>query len=261
MSFIVNLIYQKILALNFQNPLVYIDTFIASFLIVGFLVYLHRFPSFRVVLGTLFLFGSSLALFISGFLFTSLVLGIASFWVLISLPLIFAPEIRHYLEKLGRFQFLKIPQVTEKQRQQIFIRNLIDAVFELAEKKIGGLIVIARKTGIGETIETGVLLDAKFGSKILQSIFFPKSPLHDGAVVIKNGRIIAASCLLPIHGEVKLDSPFGTRHKSGLAITQDTDVVVIIISEQRGEVSLAENGKLDVNLNRIELLNKLIKLL
>lgn len=261
MSFIANLIYQKILALNFQSPLVYIDTFIASFLVVGFLVYLHRFPSFRVVLGTLFLFGSSLALFISGLLFTSLVLGFASFWILISLPLIFSEEVRHYLGKIGRFNFLHSLLMLKSKKNEEFIRNLVSTLYELAEREIGATIVIERKTGLGQTIDTGIIVNANFGSKLLQTIFSKKSPLHDGAVVIRNGRIIAASCLLPIHGGIKLDPPFGTRHRSGLAITQDTDAVVLIVSEQRGEVSLAENGKLEVNLNRPALTQKLESLL
>lgn len=245
--------------LDLSNPLVALDLLVAIFLIIGALVYISRFPVFRVVLGTLFLFGCSLVFLFGGFLLTALVFGVVANLILISLPLIFAPEIRHYLEKLGRFSFLKVFQT--KQENEQFIRNVIESVFELAEKKIGALIVIARHTGLGETIESGVTIDAKFGSKILQSIFFPKSILHDGAVVIKDDRILAAGCLLPIHNEVKLDSPFGTRHKSGLSITQDTDAVVIIVSEQRGEVSLAQNSKLEVNLDRILLSERLQKLL
>ncbi len=260
MTGIVNLISNRLIGLDFTQPLAYIDLFLALFLVVGFLLYLRRFPAFRVVLGVVFLFACSAAFFLLGFILTALVFGIASNLVLISLPLVFAPEIRHYLEKLGRFSFLKIPLITEKQRKDDFIINLVGAVYEMAERKIGASIVIARKTGLGETIETGISLDAKFGSKLLQTIFSPKSPLHDGAIVILGDRIAAAKCLLPIHSEIKLDPPFGTRHKSSLAITQDTDAVVIIISEQRGEVSLAENGKLAVNLERAKLLERLHQL-
>ncbi|QQG43065.1 MAG: DNA integrity scanning protein DisA nucleotide-binding domain protein [Candidatus Daviesbacteria bacterium] len=261
MTSLYNLLVDRLSHLDFTNPLSLLDLIIAISLIVGTLVYLSRFSVFRVVLGTLFLFGCAILFLLGGFLLTGLLFVLVANLILISLPLIFAPEVRHYLEKLGRFPFLHLPSVTTTQKTQYFVRNLVGAVYELAERKTGALIVLARKAGLGETIETGVIIDAKFGSKLLSTIFFNKSPLHDGAVVIKNSRILAASCLLPLRGEVKLDPPFGTRHKSGLSLTQDTDAVVIIISEQRGEVSLAENGKLEINLDRGTLIQKLNKLL
>lgn len=261
MSFFVNLIRSRLLALDFTNPLTYFDFVLALFLIVGFLVYIRKFPLFRVVLGIIFLLALVLIFFIAGFIFTALVIGLASGLILFSLPLIVAPEIRHYLEKLGRFPFLKVLKVSEDGKNRSFIRNLTDAVFDLAGHKIGAIIVIQRKTGLGATIETGVIINAKFSSKLLQSIFFKDSPLHDGAVVIHDGKIFAAACLLPIDSDVKLDPPFGIRHKSGLAITRDTDAVSLIISEQRGEVSLAENGKFYPNLGRAQVLEKLTQLL
>lgn len=261
MTGLLNIISRKLSSVDFSNPLTFVDLAIAILLVLGFLFYLKKFPVFRVVLGILFLFLCSLAFLLIGFIYTALVFGIVSNLILISLPLIFAPEIRHYLEKLGRFPFLKIPKITSKQKKIIFINHLVDAVFELTEEKMGGTVVIVRKTGIGETIETGTLVDALFSSKLLKNIFFPKSPLHDGAVIIQNERIIAAGCLLPISSEVKLDIPFGTRHKSGLAITKDTDAVVLMISEQRNEVSLAENGKLKSGIEKPELAERLMKLL
>ena len=261
MTGLLNIISRRLSSVDFSNPLTFIDLAIAILLVLSFLFYLRKFPVFRVVLGILFLFICSLAFLLIDFIYTALVFGVVSNLILISLPLIFAPEIRHYLEKLGRFPFLKIPKITVKQRKVIFINHLIDAVYELTEEKIGGTIVIARKTGIGETIETGTIIDAVFSSKLLKNIFYPKSPLHDGAVIIKNDRIVAAGCLLPLSPEVRLDPPYGTRHKSGLAITKDTDVVVLLISEQRNEVSLAENGKLKSGIDRPELAERLMKLL
>ena len=104
-------------------------------------------------------------------------------------------------------------------------------------------------------------MDARFSPKLLESIFFPKSPLHDGAVVIRGGIIVAAKCLLPISGEVKLEPPFGTRHSSAIGITKDTDALVIVVSEQRGEVSLMENDRMRGNLKEDELSSMLKKLL
>ncbi len=261
MTGIVNLISTRLDSIDLTNPWAIFDLMVALLLIASFLFYIRRFPVFRVVLGTIFLLSCSAIFFAAGLTLTALVFGVVSNLIIISMPLIFAPEIRHYLEKLGRFSFLKVPAFSDKQRKVHIIRNLIDAVFELAEKNIGGTLVIQRKTGLGQTIETGVIIDAKFGAKLLSNLFFPKSPLHDGAVIIKGDRIVAAGCLLPISGEVKLDPPFGTRHRSGLSVTKDTDAVVILISEQRGEVSLAENGKLKTNLSRTELSSYLEKLI
>jgi diadenylate cyclase len=261
MSTILNLVTNRIKTINFNQPLAIVDLVIAVALVVSFLFYMRKFPAFRVLIGILFMSFCSVIFFLGGFTLTGLVFGIASNLILISLPLIFAPEIRHYLGKLGRLPFLKVPHITQSQKRAAFIQLLVSAVYELAERKRGGTIVLQRRTGLAQTIETGVIIDARFSSELLRTIFFPKTALHDGAVVIQGDRIHAASCLLPITGEVKLGPPFGTRHKSGLAVTRDTDAVVIIISEQRGQVSLAENGKLEVNLERDKLTERLLKLL
>ena len=149
----------------------------------------------------------------------------------------------------------------KKQTDGYFIRNLVDAVFELAERKIGATIVIQRKTSLKEIIETGITIDAAFGSKILQSVFWKDSPLHDGAAIIVGQRIMAVGCLLPIFPDIKLDLPFGTRHQSGVSVTRDTDAISLIVSEERGEVSLAENRKLTADIDRVALREKLDHLL
>lgn len=261
MTRLLDLLIYKIERFNPANPLDLVDLIIAFGLVIIFLAYISKFPSFRVILGILVLAILTIISFLTGFIFTGLVIGLATFMVIVAFPLIFSSEIRHYLEKLGRLSFLRLPKVSQKQRNSSFIRSLVGAVYELAERKIGGTIVIQRRTGLGQTIETGVIIDARFGAKLLASLFFPKSPLHDGAVVIQSTRIIAAGCLLPLSSEVKLDPPFGTRHRAGLSITRDTDAVVILISEQRGEVSIAQNGKLEIDLDRSALTERLNQLL
>lgn len=258
MSGLLNIISRRIERIDFSQPFAMFDLVLALFLVVSLVLYMRRYPLFRVILGVAFLLILSLGLFFSGFVITSLVIGSLANISLFALPLIFAPEIRHYLEKIGRFPFLKLPRLTNQQKKEEFISKLSGAVYEMAERKVGGTIVLARKTGLGQTIETGVVLNANFDHKLLQNIFFPKSPLHDGAVIIQHQRIFAAGCLLPINGDIKLDPPFGTRHRSGLAITKDTDAVVILISEQRGHVTLAENGKMHINLDRKKL-NKMLE--
>ncbi len=261
MTGITQLISGRLQGVDYANPLTLLDLLIALFLVVGFLVYIKRFPLFRVVLGVLFLIGCSFIFLLLGFVYTALIFGVVSNVILISLPLIFAPEIRHYLEKLGRFAFVKVPRFRNNSLQLAFIQDLVDAIYDLAEKKIGATIVITRKTGLGATIETGTVIDAKCNGKLLQTIFFPKTPLHDGAVIVSGDRIVAAGCLLPITAQARLEPPFGTRHRSGLAITMDTDCVVLLVSEERGKVSLAENGKIKINLDRVELTHELNRLL
>jgi diadenylate cyclase len=258
MTGIINLISSELTAVNFSSPLAWVDLILAIGLVVATLMYLRKFPIFRVVLGVVFLYLCAVVFFLFGFIYTALIFGIVSNLILISLPLIFAPEIRHYLEKIGRFPFLKFPAITSSARRTQFIRNLSDSVYDLAKDKTGALIVIQRKTGLGETIETGVVLDARFGGRLLSALFYPKSPLHDGAVVLRNFRIYAAGCLLPVNSGIRLPSKMGLRHRAGISITQDTDALVIIVSEQRGQVSLAENGKLRENLNKSELASYLV---
>ncbi|MCC7026666.1 MAG: DNA integrity scanning protein DisA nucleotide-binding domain protein, partial [Saprospiraceae bacterium] len=177
MTGITNIITTRLAGVDFTHPLTLIDLLLALFIVVAFLVYIQRFPLFRVVLGVLFLIACSFFCLLIGLVYTALVFGIVSNVILISLPLIFAPEIRHYLEKLGRFSFIRVPRFKDNQRQRIVLQELVDAVNDLADRKIGATIVIARKTGLGGTIETGTEIDAKCGSKLLQTIFFPKSPL------------------------------------------------------------------------------------
>jgi diadenylate cyclase len=260
MDSLVNLFFQRLAIARLSQPFILLDLSLALFLIIASLYYLRNFPIFRVIIGTLFLLSCGFVFFFFGFIITALVFGFVSCFILVSTPLIFAPEIRHYLEKLGRFPFLK-RFYGKKQVDSVFINNLVDAVFELAERKIGATIVIQRKTSLGEIIETGVMIDAAFGSKILESIFDKDSPLHDGAAIIVNQRIIAVSCLLPVFSDIKLELPFGTRHQSAVSVTHDTDAVSLIVSEERGEVSLAENRKLTSGLDRVVLMEELDRLL
>lgn len=261
MTKLLDLLIYKIQRFNPANPLDLLDFIIAFGLIASVLIYLSKFPVFRVILGILLLLTLSVVAFIADFVFTGLIIGGVVVMITVTLPMIFSPEIRHYLEKLGHFPFLNLSLFPRKQRKNNLIRNLVASVYELAERKVGGTVVLQRRTGLGEIIDTGIIIDAKFGSKLLSNLFFPKSPLHDGAIIIKDDRIMAAGCILPISPEVRLDSPFGTRHKAGLSITRDTDAVVILISEQRGAVSLAENGKLEIDLDRANLTERLERLL
>lgn len=164
---------------------------------------------------------------------------------LIALVIIFQPELRKALEHLGRSQWLissnKKGSVEEQTRS---INEIVDAVSVMSRKKIGALIVLERLIGINDIIDTGTMLDAKVSADLLMNIFYPKSPLHDGAVVIKNNRIMAAGCLLPLSSNKYISKELGTRHRAAMGMTESSDALIVIVSEETGAISMAVEGKL-----------------
>ena len=201
------------------------------------------------------------------FLFVSSILGLTALnWVLktslavvaIAIPIIFQPELRRALEKLGRTEFWNFFKEDKELRN--IIAEISSAVRILAKNKIGALIVIKRKTGLEDYIETGTTLNAKVSSKLILNIFFPHSPLHDGAVIIEGNKVVAAGCTLPL-SDVSEGFTYGTRHKAALGLSSETDALVIVVSEEKGTIALASNGKLMSRINKTDLENTLIKVL
>lgn len=168
-------------------------------------------------------------------------------WILfaIAIPIVFQPEMRRLLEQIGRGSFFTRWTVTmQMEEYENVVREICDAVAVLSRNKIGALLVLTRETGIAEYAESGVQLDALVSSSLLVNIFMPNSPLHDGAVVISGGRIDRAACFLPLTDSPYLDKDLGTRHRAGLGITEVSDAVAVIVSEETGAVSLAKDGNL-----------------
>ncbi len=166
-----------------------------------------------------------------------------SFWayIVIALVVIFQPEIRRALAKMGETSFLQAFTTAEELKS---IEEIVRAAVSLANRKIGALIVLERETELKDFIEIGVPLDARVSREILLSIFHPSSPIHDGAAIIRGNRIAAAGCFLPITLTADLKKTLGTRHRAALGITEETDAVAIVVSEETGGISLAMNGKL-----------------
>ncbi|MDD4588324.1 MAG: diadenylate cyclase CdaA [Heliobacteriaceae bacterium] len=167
--------------------------------------------------------------------------------LLVALPVVFQPELRRTLEQLGRgklFQGPLRPLMPGDEEHGWIIPEIVRAVGVLVKNKIGALIVIERQTGVNEVIETGTLLDAKVSGDLLVNIFIPKTPLHDGAAVIRGGRIAAAGCYLTLTDNPHLSRDLGTRHRAGIGITEQTDAVVVIVSEETGVISLAVEGRI-----------------
>ena len=164
---------------------------------------------------------------------------------LIALVILFQPELRKALEHLGRSQiFLMTNRRNTLDDLNKSINEIVDAAGVMSRKKIGALIVIERTTGINDIIETGTVTDAQISADLLMNIFYPKSPLHDGAVVIKNNRLMAAGCLLPLSANKYISKELGTRHRAAMGMTESSDAMIVIVSEETGHISMAVEGKL-----------------
>ncbi len=168
---------------------------------------------------------------------------IQSFWaqIVIALIILFQPEIRKALAQMGETKFLRALTSAEELKS---LEEIVRAAVALANRRIGAIIAIERETSLKDFVEIGTPLDARVSKEILLSIFHPTSPIHDGAVVIRGNRIIAAGCFLPITMGPSISKSLGTRHRAGLGLSEETDAVVIIVSEETGAISLALKGEL-----------------
>lgn len=165
--------------------------------------------------------------------------------LLITIPIIFQTEIRRFLERVGRSSRWPWPG---RALYESVVDTVGDAALELAENHHGAIIAIERETGLEDYIDTGIKLDAAVSVPLLRSVFFPNSALHDGALIIRENRVVAASCTLPLSDS--LDSGFhGTRHRAALGLTERTDAAAVIVSEETGLISLAANGRIISNLD------------
>ncbi|HHU77414.1 MAG: diadenylate cyclase CdaA [Caldicoprobacterales bacterium] len=162
----------------------------------------------------------------------------------IALLIVFQPELRKALEQIGRGQLLDRFFLQDEKDPTILINEIVRSVQNLARLKTGALIVIERKTGINEIIETGVKIDGQLSGALLENIFVVNTPLHDGAVVIRGDRIAAAGCFLPLTDNTNISKQLGTRHRAALGISEISDAIAIVVSEETGVISLASNGKL-----------------
>jgi diadenylate cyclase len=168
-------------------------------------------------------------------------------WILfaIVLPIVFQPELRRLLEQLGRGHFFPNHDTEwEVDEYEVVIEQIADAISTLSRTKVGALIILTRETDISEYMDSGVEMDSMVSAGLLINIFVPNTPLHDGAVIIKEGRISKAACFLPLSDNPYLDKRVGTRHRAGLGIAEVSDAVAVIVSEETGNISIAREGSL-----------------
>jgi len=176
------------------------------------------------------------------------VLGIS----IIAILIIFHPEIRQGLARLGQKQLFN-PTVKEEETDYI-LNQVYKATEQLSKDKIGALIVIENKDPLNIYSETGVSMDSRVSSDLIQTIFTPNSLLHDGAIIIHHGRISAAGCILPLSQKQELNRIFGTRHRAALGLSEETDALIIVVSEERQDISLIHEGQLFRDLSREEII-------
>lgn len=168
---------------------------------------------------------------------------------IVAIPIIFQPELRRALERLGTSTNLPAlyQHTGDVESRESVAQAICRAVFDLAYRRIGALIVIERETGLQDIADTGTELDAEVVPGLLESIFTPGGPLHDGATIISRGRLSAAGCVLPLSENLRAVGDFGTRHRAALGIAETSDALAITVSEETGRVSIAQNGRLISN--------------
>ena len=173
--------------------------------------------------------------------------------LLVGIPVLFQPELRRALEQLGRSPLLLV-EPGDNTKLETMIANVVKAVTHMAAHAVGALIVFERQTGLQEYVDTGVMIDAEVTPELLMSIFDHHVILHDGAVIIRNGRLIAAACVMPLTAAFLADRELGLRHRAAIGITEEGDAVAVVVSEERGQISLTHNGRIirDIDAKRLE---------
>ncbi len=178
----------------------------------------------------------------------------------IALIIIFQPELRRFLEQMGSGKIKELfVAETYGNDLESAIAETVEAYTSLSRDKVGALMVFERRTMLDDMLKTGTMLDCRVSAELLKNLFWNKAPLHDGAVIVRNGRIVGAGCMLPLSGNVNLSRDLGMRHRAGIGVSENSDAVVAIVSEETGSISVAVNGMLKRHLSP-ETLERLLRL-
>jgi diadenylate cyclase len=207
---------------------------------------------FAILLIAAFLLARLFDLRVLNFLLRNSFIGLA-----VAIPIVFQPELRRALERLGR---AGLRAWMDRSGYDVLIDVIADSALNLAERRHGALMVLERDTGLKDYIDTGIRVDAAPSTELLEGIFFPRSPLHDGAVILRENRVVAAACTLPL-SEDSSGGRIGLRHRAALGITERTDAVSVVVSEETGEIAVAANGRLVPRLDETRLRATLASLL
>lgn len=241
----------------------YIDIIIVAYLIYSVLHFIKQTRAVHLLRGlgillVLIILAQALKLSAVGYLMTN-VLQLS----FITIIIVFQPELRSMLEKLGRFDISRVLPFsktvnTETERIETAINGVCDCCRELSNRQIGGLMVFEKSTKLGEVEVTGTRLNCDLTAQVLVTIFFPNTPLHDGAVFIRDFRIVAAGCLLPLSQRLEISKALGTRHRAAVGLSEISDAITVVVSEETGKISYAQNGEIHIGITVDELRGVLI---
>lgn len=239
--------------------LLVIDLSIVVFLVMQLIKIAKDTRAWQLIKGIVFLL---LATWISGICRLTIlnhILEAVTDWGVLALVIIFQPEIRRGLEQLGTSKFTKYfgidKEIATKTKEDIY--KVVIAVAELSKQKTGALIVIERDIEIKDIINTGIKMDAEVSPQLLTNIFVPNTPLHDGAVVISNNKIVSAACMLPLASDNDISKELGTRHRAAIGISKESDSIAVVVSEETGKISVAKDGTLIADV-REDVLKKIL---
>lgn len=243
-----------------QSPFEVVDIILVAILIYWVYLLLRQTRAMRImygiaVLAVIMLLGRLLQLQALNFILTFVLAGLV-----VAIPVVFQPELRAALERLGRTKFVGEFGGLKMNQLAYVVAEIVAAADYLSAKKNGALIVLARQTGLRDIMQTGVKIDATVSRQLLINIFAPKTPLHDGAVIVSGSKIVAANCWLPL-GEQDFSLDLGTRHRAAAGISAETDAIVLVVSEETGKISLAVEGNLTTDLKSDQLKDFLTKML
>ncbi len=236
-----------------------LDILIVTFAIYQIILALRGTRAFQMLLGLALLYLASRVSLRIGLLTVNWALSnLLAVWFLLVI-ILFQPELRRALASVG--QRGSLLRAFSRYREAHMIDEVVRAVTALAAKKIGAIMVLERDSRLSDSIDSGTAVDALVSRRLLESIFYPYSPLHDGAVIISRDRIIAAACFLPLSINPKLPGDLGTRHRAAVGVTEETDAIALVVSEETGTISLVADGELQSNLEAAVLRQRLSELL
>lgn len=246
--------------LDMFNIVSVIDILIVAFVLYKAMMIIKGTRAVQLIKGLVILILASLASNYAGLRTVGWILSQLQTALVVALPIVFQPELRRALEQIGRGKFFARPMALLNQEAlEVLLNEVVKAIKILSKNNTGALIIIEKETGINDFIETGIKIDGIVSAEFLVNIFIPKSPLHDGAVVIRGDRVIAASCFLPLSENPNLSKELGTRHRAALGLTEQSDSIALIVSEETGVISVAEEGRLTRYLDEITLREILAK--
>ncbi len=259
----VNMIYDLVRILDLTSP-IRVLILIADLIIVMFIIYyfykiIKTTRAGQIFKGILLIFFLFLIAKVFNMVILNFILTNFLSYGVILLIVVFQPELRNIFERIGRSKIVDVFDMDDNILIKHSISEIVKAVEILSLKSIGALIVIERDTRISEVLKESIALKAKISSELIQNIFMPRTPLHDGAIVISGTEIVAAKCILPLASEVTVPKALGTRHRAAVGITEISDALVIVVSEETGIISVAENGTLTRNLTGDTLKDLLLK--